>query len=226
MPRISVWTSSRYFSCSWRFFATLFFASTGALPTYPRYRKHLALWDDLLGRHGVEEFCRRAQNAIDDALRAAPLYETPRLALALHQRAGTQGDAQKFDPIAYDLRTVPNPHQGVVYRGGEDTKYILFAPRPLDLSISEVKGFDLAGNALPEVPRDLTFSIDRAAAPRANSGLVLRFDQVEEIPPAEGTEPPPPNVSSRSISETLSTPRTRAAHSIVRYWPRLFASVL
>lgn len=108
------------------------------------------------------EYCRFAYKAYAQTCSYPmdPFYEAhaagdsarERLALALHQRAGTQGDAQKFDPIAYDLRTVPNPHQGVVYRGGEDTKYILFAPRPLDLSISEVKGFDLAGNALASPP--------------------------------------------------------------------------
>ncbi|MFL5349683.1 MAG: lipase family protein [Hyalangium sp.] len=65
----------------------------------------------------------------------------------IHERMKTPkgDDRRKFDPVRYLLGTTPNPHKGVVYRGGIDDKYILFQPRPLDLAIKHAQGFDLMG---------------------------------------------------------------------------------
>jgi hypothetical protein len=47
---------------------------------------------------------------------------------------------------------------------------------------------DLAGNHLPDAPDDVTFSIDPASQPHANGGLVMRFGDIEELPPADGSD--------------------------------------
>lgn len=47
---------------------------------------------------------------------------------------------------------------------------------------------DLAGNTVPDAPEDVTFSIDPTAPPAANGGLVLRFNAIEEMPPAAGRD--------------------------------------
>lgn len=69
-----------------------------------------------------------------------------RLMEHLHKEVGTTGDECKFDPVEYLLKTTPNPHHSVIYRGGTDNKYILFQPRDLDTQISDAKCFDLQGS--------------------------------------------------------------------------------
>src|SRR6185437_4690305 len=70
------------------------------------------------------------------------------------------GHCLKLDPIAYVLNTAPDPREPIVYRGGtEDQPYILFQPRPLDLSISYVAGFDLYGNEVPHAPGAIDASL-------------------------------------------------------------------
>lgn len=72
-----------------------------------------------------------------------------RVMARVHEERGSHADVRKFDPIEYDLTKVPNPSRGVVYRGGTgEQPYILFQPRPLDRSISDVMGADLQGNEI------------------------------------------------------------------------------
>jgi hypothetical protein len=70
----------------------------------------------------------------------------------IHDRMQTPkgDDRRKFDPVGYLLETTPNPHKGVVYRGGIDDKYILFQPRALDLQIKHAQGFDLMGRKVDD----------------------------------------------------------------------------
>ncbi len=106
------------------------------------------------------EYCRFAYKMYSQTCKLSldPFFETwgpgfkvtessrDRLIAQIHDRLGTTGDIRKFDPIEYKLDETPNPHLGSVYRGGEDTKYILFVPRPLDLSIGVARGFDIDGD--------------------------------------------------------------------------------
>lgn len=72
-----------------------------------------------------------------------------RLMAKVHEAKGTSADVKKFDPIEYDFTKTPNPHDGVVYRGGAKKEpYTLFHPRPLDKEIVYSRGFDLEGNAV------------------------------------------------------------------------------
>jgi hypothetical protein len=71
-----------------------------------------------------------------------------RLMENIHDERETPKQDRKFDPLMYHLDRTPNPHHGVVYRGGTDSNYILFQPRPLDLSINRAKAFDLEGDAV------------------------------------------------------------------------------
>ncbi len=73
-----------------------------------------------------------------------------RLMEKIHAEYRTSSDVLKFDPVDYDLKKVPNPHEGVVYRGGIKTEpYILFQPLALDMSVNQVSGFDLDGKPVP-----------------------------------------------------------------------------
>lgn len=73
-----------------------------------------------------------------------------RLMTAVHADYKTVADCAKFDPVDYDLKKPPNPHQGVVYRGGVgEEPYILFQPRAYDLAIASISGFDLEGRKVP-----------------------------------------------------------------------------
>ncbi|MSR60814.1 MAG: hypothetical protein EXS08_00010 [Planctomycetes bacterium] len=47
---------------------------------------------------------------------------------------------------------------------------------------------DLAGNHLVDAPVEITFSMDVAAEHQANGGLVVRFDEVEELGPTDGRD--------------------------------------
>jgi hypothetical protein len=47
---------------------------------------------------------------------------------------------------------------------------------------------DLSGKGLRAAPGEINFSIDPAAAPRRNGGIVVRFGEPEEIPPASGCD--------------------------------------
>lgn len=72
-----------------------------------------------------------------------------RLMAKIHVDKGTQGDEKKFDPIEYDFTNTPNPHQGVIYRGGAKSEpYTLLHPRSIDKAIVSSRGFDLDGNAV------------------------------------------------------------------------------
>jgi len=109
------------------------------------------------------EYCRFSYKAYAQSCQFPldPFYESwgpgfkmlpsarDRLIAHLHGKLKTNGNAKKFDPIKYILDRTPNPHKGVVYRGGLDTSYILFQPRDLDKRISAAQGFDLKGKALP-----------------------------------------------------------------------------
>lgn len=77
--------------------------------------------------------------------RNAPLWR------AVMPFVGRSTGVDKFDPIEYNMDRVPNPHRGVVYRGGVKTEpYILFHPRRLDLAITSATGFDLEGREVGE----------------------------------------------------------------------------
>lgn len=76
-----------------------------------------------------------------------------RLLAHVHTQLQTRPEERKFDPIAYRLTETPNPHHGGIYRGGIDDSYILFQPRPLDLSISYARGYDRRGTAVDAGPR-------------------------------------------------------------------------
>jgi hypothetical protein len=77
-----------------------------------------------------------------------------------------------------DLRRFTlNPLLGLRHQGRGELYHLLFG----NLT-------DLAGNALPDAPDDVTFSIDPSAPTFANAGLVLRFNDIEEIAPAEGRD--------------------------------------
>lgn len=72
--------------------------------------------------------------------RNAPLWR------AVMPFVGRSTGVDKFDPVEYNLDKTPNPHHGVVYRGGvKKEPYILFQPRPLDKAITSAKGFDIEG---------------------------------------------------------------------------------
>jgi hypothetical protein len=79
-----------------------------------------------------------------------------RLMAEVHQQY--KSTETKLDPVEYDLSKPPNPHEGVVYRGGvEDEPYIFFQPREFDLKIASYSGFALdgqkvdGGGSLPSV---------------------------------------------------------------------------
>lgn len=104
------------------------------------------------------EYCRFAYKAYAQGCvyPMDPFYEShgagmwqgarDRVLARVHKLRGSAADLHKFDPIEYDLKTPPNPRDGVVYRGGTgDAPYILFQPRELDRSISFSKGVDLEG---------------------------------------------------------------------------------
>ena len=59
-------------------------------------------------------------------------------------------DNRKFDPVLYHLDRTPNPHHGVVYRGGIDSKFILFQPRALDKQIAHARCFNRFGRKVDE----------------------------------------------------------------------------
>lgn len=106
------------------------------------------------------ELCRFAYKAYAQSCQFPmdPFYESwgpgfkvmessrDRLMAHIHDTLETPrgSDNRKFDPLLYFSKT-PNPHKGVVYRGGIDARYILFQPRPLDFKIAQAQGFDLKG---------------------------------------------------------------------------------
>jgi len=47
---------------------------------------------------------------------------------------------------------------------------------------------DLAGNGLVDAPVEITFSIDPEAGTHSNGGLVVRFNEVEELAPVDGRD--------------------------------------
>lgn len=121
------------------------------------------------------ELCRFAYKAYAQSCQFPmdPFYESwgpgfkllesarDRLMEHLHDLMDTPpgSDNRKFDPLLYRLGTTPNPHQGVVYRGGTDSKYILFQPRPLDLKIAHARGHDRRGQ-----PVDAGLTLNRATS--------------------------------------------------------------
>ncbi len=76
-----------------------------------------------------------------------------RLMGLIHEELKTRAEDRKFDPIAYRLAETPNPHDGGIYRGGIDDSYILFQPRPLDLSIAYARGYNRRGEAVDGGPQ-------------------------------------------------------------------------
>ena len=121
------------------------------------------------------EYCRFAYKAYAQTCQFPmdPFYESwgagfklsasarDRLMESLHDGRSTPQQDRKFDPLLYHWDRTPNPHQGVVYRGGTDSNYILFQPRPLDLSITAAQGFDEQGDR-----------VDNGHALASNSGTV------------------------------------------------------
>ncbi|NOK20606.1 lipase family protein [Corallococcus carmarthensis] len=108
------------------------------------------------------EYCRFAYKAYAQSCvyPMDPFYEShgagmwqgarDRVLAQVHKLLGSDVGIHKFDPIEYDLKTPPNPRNGVVYRGGTGASpYILFQPRELDRSISFSKGVDLEGEDIP-----------------------------------------------------------------------------
>ncbi|RKI50972.1 hypothetical protein D7Y27_00640 [Corallococcus sp. AB004] len=123
------------------------------------------------------EYCRFAYKAYAQGCvyPMDPFYEShgagmwqgarDRVLAQVHRLLGSEADSHKFDPIEYDLRTPPNPRDGVVYRGGTgDAPYILFQPRELDRSISFSKGVDLEGE-------DITIKVPDLFGERTLLGL-------------------------------------------------------
>lgn len=112
------------------------------------------------------ERCRFAYKAYAQTLRFPmdPFFESwgpgfsvseqarDRLMKHVHDEEQTprSSDNRKFDPVLYYLDRTPNPHKGVVYRGGTDSKFILFQPRPLDRSISHARGFNRFGRKVDD----------------------------------------------------------------------------
>lgn len=112
------------------------------------------------------ERCRFAYKAYAQTLRFPmdPFFESwgagfsvsaqarDRLMKHVHDEEHTpqSSDNRKFDPVLYHLDRTPNPHKGVVYRGGTDSKFILFQPRALDKSIAHARGFNRFGRKVDE----------------------------------------------------------------------------
>ena len=120
-------------------FADKFYAQSCAFPLDPFYESHSEGGDDARTR-----LCKKIHADLGSP-RNAPLWR------AVMPFVGRSTGVDKFDPVEYLLDKTPNPHNGVVYRGGAKTEpYILFQPREIDKSISYAMGYDMAGNAVDD----------------------------------------------------------------------------
>jgi hypothetical protein len=69
-----------------------------------------------------------------------------RLIAHLHEVYKSRDEIRKFDPIEYWNFKTPDPHKGVVYRGGTDINYIMFVPGSWDKKISHAQAFRRNGD--------------------------------------------------------------------------------
>lgn len=120
-------------------FAYKLYAQSCAFPLDPFFESHGLGGDDARTR-----LCKQIHKDLGSPREAPPWR-------AVMPLVGRSTGVDKFDPVEYLLDSTPNPHKGVVYRGGaKDEPFILFQPRPLDKSIAYAKGYDLAGRAVDE----------------------------------------------------------------------------
>ncbi|MBL4850462.1 MAG: hypothetical protein JKY65_33510 [Planctomycetes bacterium] len=122
-------------------FAYKMYAQGCAFPLDPFYESHGK------GGDGPRERLIKKIHQDLGSPKKAPLWR------AVMPFVGRSTGVDKFDPVEYTLDKAPNPHEGVVYRAGAKTEaFILFQPRPLDLSIARARGYDISGTLVDNNP--------------------------------------------------------------------------